>query len=210
MSRTSSGRRPKEDAREHRVDADRLAGAGRTGDQQVRHRRQVADEGLAVDRLAQRQRQPRRGAAVRFRLEQLAHRDLLAVRIGDLDADGGLAGNAVDEDGLGLHGEAEVIGEPRDLAVLHAGVGLELVGRDDRAGVNLHHGALDRELAAFLLEVPGAVHELPLVDLLLAPGGVEQGQRRLRVGAVALLLGGDLLRIRQRQRRLDRNTAPDV
>ena len=93
-------------------------------------------------------------AAVRLRLEQLAHRDLLAVRIGDLDPDGGLAGDAVDEHGLGLHGEAEVIGEPRDLAVLHAGVGFELVGRDDRAGVNLHDRALDRELAAFLLEVP--------------------------------------------------------
>ena len=115
-----------------------------------------------------------------------------------------LPGDAIDEDRLGLHGQAEVIGEPGDLAVLHAGVGLELVGRDDRAGVDLHHVPLDRELAALLLELPGAVHELPLVDFLLRLGRVEQRERRLRVGAVALLLGRQLLGVRQRQRRLHR------
>ena len=56
------GRGAVEDAREHRVQADRLAGAGRAGDQQVRHRRQVGDERLAVDGLAERQRELRRGA----------------------------------------------------------------------------------------------------------------------------------------------------
>ena len=52
---------------------------------------------------------------------------------GNLDADGGLAGDAVDQHRLGLHRQAEVVGEAGDLAVLHAGVRLELVGRDDRA-----------------------------------------------------------------------------
>ena len=37
-----------------RVDADGLAGAGRSGDEQVRHRREIAHERLAVDRLAER------------------------------------------------------------------------------------------------------------------------------------------------------------
>ncbi len=194
--------RPEEDAREHGVHAHGLARAGRAGDEQVRHGRQVADERLAVDRLAEREREARGRAAVGLRLEQLAHRNLLAVRVRNLDADGGLAGNTVDEDRLCLHGQAQVIGEPGDLAVLHAGVGLELVGRDDRARVDLHHVPLDGELAALLLELPGAVHELSLVDLLLGLGRIEQGERWRCIRAVAFLLRRDLLRVRQRQRRL--------
>ncbi len=58
------GRGAEEDAADHRVDADRLAGAGRAGDEQVRHGRQVADERLAVNRLAERHRQPRRASGV--------------------------------------------------------------------------------------------------------------------------------------------------
>ena len=80
-----------------------------------------------------------------------------------------LPGDAIDQDRLGLHRQAEVVGEAGDLAVLHAGVRLELVGRDHRAGVDLDDGALDRELAALLLEQPRAFHQLALVDLLFAP-----------------------------------------
>ena len=110
------GRRAVEDARQHRVDADRLAGAGRAGDEQVRHRREVGDVRLAVNRLAERERQLRRRAAVGLGLEQLAQRDLLAVAVRNLDADGRLAGNAVDQHRLGLHRQAEVVGEAGDLA----------------------------------------------------------------------------------------------
>ena len=57
---------------------------------------------------------------VGVRLEHLAQRDLLARVVGNLDADGGLAGDAIDEDRVGLHRQAEVVGEPGDLRVLHA------------------------------------------------------------------------------------------
>ena len=97
------GRRAVEDAGQHRVQADRLARAGRAGDQQVRHRREVGDVRLAVDRLAERERQLRRRSPIGLGLEQLAQRDLLARRVRDLDADGGLAGDAVDQHRLGLH-----------------------------------------------------------------------------------------------------------
>jgi hypothetical protein len=50
-------RRAVEDAGQHAVDADRLAGAGGAGNQQVRHRRQIRDVRLAVNGLAERQRQ---------------------------------------------------------------------------------------------------------------------------------------------------------
>ena len=106
-------------------------------------------------------------APVGVRLEQLAQRDLLAIRVRNLDADRRLAGDAIDQHRLGLHRQAQVVGEAGDLAVLHAGVRLELVGRDDRARVDLDDRAFDRELAALLLEQPRAVHQLALVDLLL-------------------------------------------
>ena len=126
-------RRAIEDAGQHRVEADRLARAGRAGDQQVRHRREVRHVRLAVNGLAEREGQLRRRARVGVGLEQLAQRDRFAIRIRNLDADGRLAGNAIDQHRLGLHRQAQVVGEAGDLRVLHAGVGLELERRDDRA-----------------------------------------------------------------------------
>ncbi len=199
------GRRAVEDAGQHRVEADRLAGARGAGDEQVRHRRQVGEVRLAVDRLAQRERELAGRLAVDVRLEQLAQRDLLADVVGHLDADGGLARQPVDDDRLGLQRQAQVVGQPGDLAVLHAGVRLELEGRDDRARMDLHDRAFDRELAALLLEQPRAFHQLALVDLALDLGRVEQRQRRQRVAAHAALdrraRGGVALAERQRRRR---------
>ena len=45
-------------------------------------------------------------------------------------------------------------------------------------GVDLHDAAFDGELAALLLELPRALHQLALVDLALAPRRVEQRERR--------------------------------
>ena len=53
------GRRLVEQAKHHGIDADRFARAGRAGDQQVRHARQIRHDGHAADVLAQRQRQRR-------------------------------------------------------------------------------------------------------------------------------------------------------
>ena len=127
-------------------------------------------------------------------------RDLLAIGVRNLDADRRLAGDAVDQHRLGLHRQAEVVGEAGDLAVLHPGVRLELVGGDDRARVDLHDRAFDRELAALLLEQPRPFHQLALVDLPLALRRVEQRQRRERVRP-PLALGRQLVRLGQRQRR---------
>ena len=72
-------------------------------------------------------------------LEHLAQADHFAPRVRHFDADGGLAGNALDQDRFGLQAEAEVLGEVGDAAVLDAGFGLELEGGDHRAGIDLHH-----------------------------------------------------------------------
>jgi hypothetical protein len=156
------GRRAVEDARQHAVDADRLSGAGRTRDEQVGHRREIGHVRLAVDGLPERDRQLGGRAPVDLRLEQLAQRDLLAIAVGDLNADGGLPGDAIDQHRFGLHRQAQIVGQAGDLRVFHAGVRLELVGRDDGAGVDLHHRPFDRELAALFLEQARAVHQLAL------------------------------------------------
>ena len=171
-------RRAVEDAGQHGVQADRLAGAGGPGDEQVRHRRHVGDEGLAVDRLAERDRELRRRSTIGLGFEQLAQRNLLAEVVGHLDADGGLAGQPIDQDRLGLKREAQVVGEAGNLAVLHARIGLELERRDDRARMNLDHAALDRELAALFFQQPRTLHQLALVDLSLGLRRVEERQRR--------------------------------
>ena len=106
-------RRAEQDARQHRVDRDRLARSRRPGDQQVGHRREVGHVRLAVNRLAERERQLRCRALVHLRLQQLAERDLLACVIRNLDADGRFPGNAIDEHRFGLHREAEIVGEAR-------------------------------------------------------------------------------------------------
>ena len=96
-----------------------------------------AVDDAAVDVLAQRQRQLRLGAEKFLRLDDLAQPDGFAFVVRHLDADRGLAGHALDEDALGAQRQAEIVGEAGDAAVLDAGFGLELEGRDHRAGIDL-------------------------------------------------------------------------
>ena len=180
------GRRAVEDARQHRVQADRLAGAGRAGDEQVRHRGQVGDVRLAVDRLAERERQLGASSADSAS-DSSSSRSEIASRLGfgiwmptvDLP---GMRSISTDSACIARHRSSARLG---DLAVLHAGFRLELEGRDDGAGMNLRDLSLDGELAALLLELPRRVHQLALVDLLLGLRGVEQRQRRQRERALA-------------------------
>ena len=82
-------------------------------------------------------------------LDDVAQPDGFAVVIGDLDADGGFAGHALDQDGFGGHGEAEIVGEAGDAGVLDAGVGAELERGDDGAGIDLDDLSVDAELGTF-------------------------------------------------------------
>ena len=95
-----------------------LPGARGARDEQVRHRGEVGDVRLTMDRLAERDGQLRASSA-RYAsdCEELPKRDRLAVGIRNLDADRRLAGNAIDQHRLGLHREAQVVGQARDLAV---------------------------------------------------------------------------------------------
>src|SRR5439155_16448067 len=77
--------------------------------------------------------------------DDFTQRDRLALVVRDLDADGGLAGNALDQDGFGLQGQAQIFGEANNPAVLDAGFRLEFERGYDRAGVDLRDASLDVE-----------------------------------------------------------------
>ena len=129
--------------------------------------------------------------------EQLAQGDQFAPDVRHFDADGGLAGDALDQDGFGVQAEAEVFAEVDDAGVLDAGFGLELEGGDDGAGVDLDDVAEDVELFELGLDAAGGVLEFLLVVGIARGGLVEQvGGRQaedrvdaVREGAGAVLGG---------------------
>ena len=85
------GARAQEDRREDRVDAARLARAGRARDQEVRHAREIGPDGRARDVLAEpdRERARRRGKVG----VDVAERDEVRAEVRHLDADRLLAGD---------------------------------------------------------------------------------------------------------------------
>ena len=109
MRRSSSGREAEEEAHQDAIDADRFAGAGGAADEQVRHGGEIGDERLAVDVLAERDGNFRVGVAPVAAFEQFAQEDGDLVRVGDLDADGVLAGDGrEDVDALGAQDAGEI------------------------------------------------------------------------------------------------------
>ncbi len=137
MSRTCAGVVRIEQAHDHGVDGDRFARSGGAGDEHVGHGGQVGGDDAAVDVFAHGEGEARLGLGEGFGFEHVAQVDGFALVVRHLDADGALAGHALDEDALGAHGEAEVFGEAGDAAVFDAGFGLELVGGDHGAGIDL-------------------------------------------------------------------------
>ena len=101
-----------------------LAGAGRAGDQHVRHLGEVGDDGLAGDAAAERDRQPALGGLLLEGggFDQAADADDALLGVGHLDADDGLAGDGrLDPDRGGGEGEGEVVAEPGDAVDADAG-----------------------------------------------------------------------------------------
>src|SRR5690606_13876339 len=154
---------------QHRVDADRLARAGRARDQQVRRLGQIDVDGLADDVLAEHQRQ-RRARLVEARIGQvLLQVDVLALFVGDLEADRRLAGDRrEDADPNGLERHRQIVLEVLDARDLDPGLGLELVAGDDRARVDLGDLAANLEMSEGLDDPIGLLVDEVLVDLDLA------------------------------------------
>ena len=161
-------RRAQQDRREHRVDRARLAGAGRAGDEQVRHLRQVGADRAPGDVLAEPHGQRR--PVGRGLLEDVAEVHDPPARVGHLDADRLLAGDRrEDADVRGGQRVGEVVLELGDLGDLDPRREAQLVARDVRSGDHADDARLHAEVPERLEQLRG--------DALLA-GGV--GSRRLR------------------------------
>ena len=121
-----------------------------------------------------------------------------------------LPGNAIDQHRFGLHRQAEVVGQAGDLAVLHAGIRLELVGRDDRSRMNLRRPRLRPRTRGTSLRAAARLPSARARRSCVRPSGASSSAcGGKRVGA-ALALGRQFLGIGQRQcRRGRRRRASD-
>ena len=169
------GRHPVQDRQDHRVDADRLAGAGGAGDQQMRHLGEVGQYRLARDVLAEDQRQPPRMLFVDRRIEQFAQVDGLGSAVRQFDADHAAPRHDRDAHRNGAHRAGDVVSEPDDARGLDAGRRLELVQGHDRTRADLH------DLAAYpVIFEHGFEHARVFFERLLVDRGGLGGRRPLQ------------------------------
>ena len=165
----------------------RLARAGGAGDQQVRHLGQVGHDRIAGDVLAQRQRERRMHRVVGLGAEDLRQAHHLAVRVGNLEAHAGLAGDGLHHaDRHHRQRARQVLHQVDDLAALDAHRRLDLVARDDRPGIGGQHLHRDAEIGQLLLDqARGELERLGGHLLAVVLRLVEQLERRQRrVGQV--------------------------
>ena len=98
------------------------------------HRGEIAENHLSIDILAQHDRDSRLGVEPVLGLHQLAEDHFLFAAVGDLDADGILAGNRrEDVDALGAGGAGDVPLQAHNLVHAHALGGINFVARDGGA-----------------------------------------------------------------------------
>jgi hypothetical protein len=140
----------------------------------VGHSGQVGGDDAAVNVLAHGDGQTRFGFVEDLGLQAVAQVDGLAPVVGHLDADGVLAGHALDQNAFRAHGQTEVVGQAGDARVLHARLGLELVGGDHGAGVDLDNLAAHVELGAFFHQHTGLFAQFVFAHGLGSVAGVQQ------------------------------------
>ena len=83
---------PVDQAEDHGVDGDRFAGAGGAGDQHMRRAREIDDDRVAADGLAEAERQLGDEFGAFLRGQQFAQVNLFAMRVRQFDADRVAAG----------------------------------------------------------------------------------------------------------------------
>src|SRR5208282_1738481 len=176
-------RRLVQDGHDHGVDGHALARTGRAGDEQVRHAGEIGSGDASVDVFAHGDGELRSRAQEFRRLDVLAQPDNFALAVRHLDADRAFAGHTFDQDAFGPQGEAEIVREADDAAVLDAGFGLEFESGDYRAGVDLRDLAKDFEFRVLRGQNLSDNLELFFVDGLLLVRTVQQARRRKLVTA---------------------------
>ncbi len=145
------GRRLAQQARDHRVDHDALARAGRPGDEQVRHLGQVDRLGHAGHVATEREGQLRLGRGELDLLEDTPQGHRVEVLVRDLDADRALARDRrLDPERVRGEGHGQVVGQGLDPAELDVGRRVDLVLRDDGSGVAADDARRDAEAGQLL------------------------------------------------------------
>ena len=136
-----------EHRQDHRIDADRLARAGRPGDQQVRRLGQVGDHRLAADVLAEADGQRAAHVVVRLAGNDFGELDHLPLGIGQFERHARLAGHGFD-DADRDHGQRprQVARQIDDLRPLDADCRLDFVAGDDRPRHRRQHFHLHAEI----------------------------------------------------------------
>ncbi len=176
------GRGLVDERQDHRVDRHRLARAGGARHEEVRHAREVGDDGLAGDVLAHGHGEVRMHVGIGLRADDLREAHDLALGIGDLESHAGGAGDRLDHADRGHRERAgEVAREVHHLRALDPDGRLHLVARDDRAGVGRHHLHLHVEVEELPLDQARGVLERFLRRALdMAVRRVEDRDRRQR------------------------------
>src|SRR5262245_40094570 len=137
-------RRFVQNAEQHRVDADRLPGTGRAGDQHVRHLRHIGDHGFAGDVLTEGKRQRRFRRLIDLRHDQLFQSHDAALFVRNLDPDDRLAGNDFDDpDADDGERAREVFDEAADPTDLESRRRLDFEAGDDGTGQYRHYFGID-------------------------------------------------------------------
>ena len=127
----------------------------------MRHFREVGDDGMTVNILAERDRNARLAVAPFVRLEQIAHDDFRLNQIGNFNADGRFSRHGRENvNAFRLERGGEVVGQALNFFQLHAGRGMQFVTRNRRAFGDVAERNLDVELRECLLHHPRVRHQL--------------------------------------------------
>ena len=164
-------------AGDNRVDADRLAGAGGAGDQQVGHAGQVGNDGLTLDIFTKRDAQAALHLDKGFALHQFLEADDVGRLVGHFDADVvGARNRRFDAHAGSRQGQGQVVGEPGDLRyfdldalLLAANLAFDIAGLDQVLGDRwtlvgaLKIGRHAKERQRFLDQAPLIANQLVAV-----------------------------------------------
>src|SRR4029077_14722173 len=93
---------------------------------QMRHARKIGNVLLAIDCLAQRDRQLRFRLLKLWRFHDVPNKYPLAMMVGDFDADRRFAGYSVDTNRLSLQCKTQIVAQTDHAAILNSRIGFEL------------------------------------------------------------------------------------
>ena len=141
------GRGTHHDRGDHGVDKGRLTRTRLAGHEHVRGLGQVGDHVAALDVLADADDERVLVAAGGRGTQDVAEGHVFAVGVGDLDADGTLAGDRREDAHVcGGHGVGDVLRQVGELVDLDAGTEHDLVARDCRASREAGDACVDVEV----------------------------------------------------------------